>query len=61
MDDARHLDDAKKLAGEFRRQIQGQRDLLGFFNQLEVGSVELSSLLPIAPHQLAANALQGFR
>jgi hypothetical protein len=26
---ARHLDDAKKLAGEFRRQIQTQRDLLG--------------------------------
>jgi len=26
---ARHLDDAKKLAGEFRRQIQAQRDLLG--------------------------------
>jgi hypothetical protein len=22
-DDARHLDDAKKLAGEFRRQIKG--------------------------------------
>jgi hypothetical protein len=26
---ARHLDDAKKLAGEFRRQIQAQCDLLG--------------------------------
>jgi hypothetical protein len=26
---ARYLDDAKKLAGEFRRQIQAQRDLLG--------------------------------
>src|SRR5215831_13893931 len=28
-ENGRRLDDAKRLAGEFRREIQGQRDLLG--------------------------------
>ena len=54
--------DAKKLAGEFRRQIQAQRDLLG---------LALSSRYWVRPNyplfcqslgiDLAANTLQGFR